>query len=69
MVGMGWHLSELEDIEQDIISVITLWEPRVIILKIQIDVDVVRNELIYVSLSLAMRDSYEQFNLELPIVF
>lgn len=59
----------MEDVEQVIISAISTWEPRVVILGIELKMDPEVRELFHVTLSLTLRDTLEKFNLSLPIAF
>ena len=58
-----------EDIEQVIISAISTWEPRVVILGVDLKIDPEMKELFHVTVSLTLRETLEKFNLSLPITF
>jgi len=59
----------IEDLEQVIISSISVWEPRVNVLNIDILIDDKVQEKINVDLILQLKDSLDTFNLNLPIKF
>lgn len=59
----------LEDLEQIIIAAITKWEPRVIIFETSVKTDPEMKTHMNVILSLALREDYEKFNVEIPILF
>lgn len=59
----------LEDLEQVIISAISIWEPRVNILNIDIVVDDSEQEKINVDLTLQLKENLDEFDLDLYIAF
>lgn len=59
----------LEDIEQVIITAINKWEPRVIIFSTDVTLDPEMKEKIHVSIDMALRETFERFNMQIPINF
>jgi phage baseplate assembly protein W len=59
----------LEDLEQVIVSAISMWEPRVNILNVSVLIDDKKEEKINIDLVLQLKDSLDEFNLNLPINF
>ena len=59
----------LEDLEQVIVSSIIIWEQRVNILDIIIEVDNNTQEKINIVLDLQLKENLDVFNLSIPIVF
>lgn len=59
----------LEDIEQVIISAINRWEPRVVIFSVDVTLDPEMKEKIHVLVDMALRETFERFNLTIPINF
>ena len=58
-----------EDIEQEIISSIGRWEPRVIVLGVTIEKYPEMTYIFRIKIDLALVETYERLNLELPINF
>lgn len=59
----------LEDIEQVIASAIARWEPRVVVFTIDVRVDDEMREKIHVLIDMALRETFERFNFQIPISF
>ncbi len=59
----------IEDLEQVIVSSIMTWEQRVNILDVEIEIDKKTNEKINIILSLQIKESLDEFNLNIPIIF
>jgi len=59
----------LEDIEQVISGAIARWEPRVVVFSVDVTVDPEMSEKIYVLIDMALRETYERFNFQIPISF
>jgi len=59
----------LEDLEQVVVSAITRWEPRVVIFSVDITLDPEMKEKIHVLIDMALRETFERFNLQIPISF
>lgn len=59
----------LEDIEQVIISALNKWEPRIVIFNVDVKQDPEMREKMYVTIDMALKETFEKFNLQLPIEF
>lgn len=59
----------LEDAELAVISAIEKWEPRVIIHSVDVFLDEEMSGKLYIIMNLSLRETFEKFNMELPILF
>lgn len=59
----------LEDIEQAVASALARWEPRIVIFSIDVKQDLEVREKIYIVIDMALKETFERFNMQLPITF
>lgn len=59
----------LEDIEQVVASALAKWEPRIVIFSIDVKQDPEVREKIYIVIDMALKETFERFNMQLPITF
>lgn len=58
-----------EDLEQEIITAINRWEPRVVIIDVNLEKDPEMQEKFRIKMNLALRETYEKFYMQIPIEF
>jgi phage baseplate assembly protein W len=59
----------LEDIEQVVVSALNKWEPRIVIFSVDVRQDPEMREKMYVVIDMALRETFERFNTQIPIEF
>ena len=59
----------LEDVEQVCISALARWEPRIVVFGVTVKLDPEMSEKIYVLIDMALKSTFEKFNLTIPIEF
>lgn len=59
----------LEDVEREIALSLARWEPRIVIFQIDVKQDPEMREKIYVVIDMALKETFERFNMQLPITF